>query len=387
MAGSIRLRVGIDGRVLCSPQMRGLARYTVNLLRVLSNHRNLELILICKGEPYRPHLEGVKAKVVVASIDREWKWHLRTLPGLIRREAIDVYHAPADRGLPWRKVSPQVVTVHSSFERAHWRHHHPSLKHKGLYWIHEVTNYLRADRLITVSATTAEELARFRVAKRSKLRIIPLAAAPEFTSEESAEDSDVLSRLGVHPPYFLFVGGYDANKNVETVVAAFDQISDPQMSLVVVADFQWRYKELIQHWRSSLHTFGKISFVATAPGDLPALYRHALASVVSSRWESFSFPVVEAMASGTPVICSRAPALPETAGDAALYFDPESSDELAKVMRLVIRDPALRRQLHEAGIQRAARFSWQRVGELTERVYQEAASAARRRGHLTPMVK
>jgi glycosyltransferase involved in cell wall biosynthesis len=380
LVGTARLRVGIDGRVLCSPQMRGLARYTVNLLRVLSNHRNLELVLICKGEPYGPHLEGVKAKVVVGPTDREWRWHLRTLPRLIRQEAIDVYHAPADRGLPWRKVCPEVVTVHSSFERAHWRQHHLSLKHKGLYWIHEATNYMRADRSITVSATTAEELVRFRVARRSKLRVIPLAAAPEFTSEESAEDSDVLSRLGVHPPYFLFVGGYDPNKNVETVVAAFDQISDSKISLVVVADFLYRYKELMQYWRSSLRTYGQIAFVATAPRDLPALYRHALASVVSSRWESFGFPVVEAMASGTPVICSRGPALPETAGDAAIYFDPESSDELTKVMKQIIRNPALRRQLEQAGIGRAAQFSWQRVGELTERVYQEAANSSKAAG-------
>jgi glycosyltransferase involved in cell wall biosynthesis len=358
--------------------MRGLARYTVNLLRVLSSHRNLELIVICKGNPHRPHLEGVAAKVVVGPTDREWRWHLKTLPDLIRNEAIDVFHAPADRGLPWRKICPQVVTVHGSFERAHWQHQHRSMKQRGLYWTHEVMNYLRADRIITVSATTAEELTRFRVAKRSKLAVIPLAAGPEFTSEESPEDREVMARIGVQLPYFLFVGGYEANKNVETVVSAFNQLANPRIGLVIVADFQWRYEELRERWRNSLATYDQIAFVAVVPGALPALYRHALASVVSSRWESFGLPVVEAMASGAPVIASSAHALPETGGEAALYFNPDSARELVELMRRVIEDSALRRQLRELGIRRAAQFSWQRVGELTARVYQEAARSVPR---------
>jgi glycosyltransferase involved in cell wall biosynthesis len=375
-AGRAGLTVGIDGRVLCSPQVRGLSRYTVNLLRALSTHRDLDMVVICKGEPYAGHLEGIRARVVVGPLDREWTWHLRTLPALIRRETVDVYHAPADRGLPWRKVCPQVVTVHGSYERAHWRSLHTSVKHRGLYWAHEAANRFRADRVIAVSKTTAEELSRLKVAERSKLRVIPLAAGPEFTSVESPHDTDVLSRLGVKGPYILFVGGYEANKNVETVVAAFDRLSDPSVGLVIAADFQWRFEQLREQWRASVAKFDRMVFVAADQCALPVLYRHASACVVASRWESFGFPVVEAMASGTPVISSCAHALPETGGDAAVYFSPESSAELAELMEQVTRNPALGQRLQDAGMRRSADFSWQRVGDSTAEVYREAAAGA-----------
>lgn len=366
-----RLRVGVDGRVLVSPQMRGLTRYTVNLLRALSADDHLDLVLLCHGRPHHRHLEGITAKLVVAPAEREWRWHLQTLPTLIRREELDAFHAPADRGLPWHKVCPEVVTVHGSFERAHWRECHTSTKQRAWYWAHELTNYFRADRVVAVSVTAAEEMARLRVARRSSLRTIPLAAAPEFGAHGSPEERTLLSRLGVRLPYLLFVGGYEPNKNIECAVEAFNLLAEPEVQLVVVADPQWRHASLTQQWKASLPAYARMAFLAVDPTALPALYRHALACVVSSRWESFGLPIVEAMASGTPVLSSNAHALPETAGDAALYFDPGSVEELAELMRAVVGSASLRSRLTAAGLSRAAQFTWQRVAQLTAAVYDE----------------
>jgi glycosyltransferase involved in cell wall biosynthesis len=109
-----------------------------------------------------------------------------------------------------------------------------------------------------------------------------------------------------------------------------------------------------------------------APEDLEGLYGAAACFVLPSRREGFGLPLLEAMSRGVPVACAEASALPEVAGDAALYFDPDRADEVANAVARLVHDPALAEQLRAAGLRRAATFTWERVADETLTVYERA---------------
>jgi glycosyltransferase involved in cell wall biosynthesis len=110
--------------------------------------------------------------------------------------------------------------------------------------------------------------------------------------------------------------------------------------------------------------------------DLEGLYRAAAFAVLPSLYEGFGLPVLEAMARGVPVACSRRSSLPEVAGDAALLFDPENVDEIRTAMERLLTDARLVEQLRTAGCERAALFTWERTAEFTVASYRRALGAA-----------
>ena len=367
-----RLRVGIDGRIFSLEQMRGLTRYSVNLARALAERADVDLVIICKEAPVESHIRGLDAEVWVLPEGRERTWPTITLPRAIRRARVDVFHALADRGLPFVKVCPLVITIHSSFERAHWRTCFPDLKSRTQYWLDAAAVFLLADRVLTVSETTERELQQLRVARRRQLRSIHLAAGPEFSPVSPDHDRQVLETYGLRSPYLVFVGGYDRHKNVETLVTAFAQLATPDHQLVLVADHQWRFEELHRAWRE-LGCFDRLRCIQVHPGDVPALYRNAEVCVVPSLWDSFGLQLVESMACGTPVVASEISTFREVGGDAITTFDPQSPSELAMLLNRVLDDDELRDDLRERGLRRAASFSWEHTAAQTVDVYREVA--------------
>ena len=115
--------------------------------------------------------------------------------------------------------------------------------------------------------------------------------------------------------------------------------------------------------------------------DMPLLYRGARFLVFPSLFEGFGLPLLEAMASDCPVLCSSAASIPEVVGDATLLFDPNDPEEMADSMHRILTDEELRRTLVKAGRERALQFSWERTARETLKVLEEAASIGRRPTH------
>ena len=334
---------------------------------------DVELILFTREDLRPEHLRGIRAKIVQFTAPRETLWSDWALPRMIRREALTLFHAPADRGLPLVSSCPRVVTIHNSYERAHWRKLFPSWKQRLWYWKNEMLNFYGADAVLTVSDTARKELGDARIARANKIHRTYLAPSNDFHPKASLMDSTILKTYNIEPPYVLFVGGYDRHKNVGALTEAFDHAGLMGHLLVIVADHQWQFEELRARWKR-LGCFSRLRLIEAAAEDIPALYRHAELFVNPSFWESFSFPLVEAMACGTPILCSDRPAMREITGGAALLFQPEDIDELTRLLKQVSGDAALKKELRAQGLRRVRMFSWRATAEDTMNAYRAVVS-------------
>jgi len=236
--------------------------------------------------------------------------------------------------------------------------------------LHLPRTLCHATRLISVSDATANELIERLDADPRLVRTIHEGVDPLFAG---ASDDDLPD--GIVEPYVLFVSTLEPRKNVVGILRAFRLLREwgYDGSLILVGRWGWRTdlirKELEQSpVRSWIHHLDSIE-----RPQLANLYRHADALVFPSWIEGFGLPLVEAMASGTPVVTSGTSAMPEVAGPAAVYVDPASPHGIASAVAALRSDPHHRERLIELGRKRATRFSWDRAAEATAAVLREAA--------------
>ena len=172
-------------------------------------------------------------------------------------------------------------------------------------------------------------------------------------------------------PYLFCVSNRKRHKNEFRTVEAFARSGlASEMHLVFTGNCTLELGEHIA--RRDLAS--RVHFMGVVPeAQLPSLYRGAVALVFASLYEGFGLPVLEAMACGTPVLTSNKTALPEIAGDAAVLVDPTSIEEIATAMRRIVSDSALRQQLREKGLMRAARYSWERTAGSVRHLLSTAA--------------
>jgi glycosyltransferase involved in cell wall biosynthesis len=162
-------------------------------------------------------------------------------------------------------------------------------------------------------------------------------------------------------PYLLHVGQAYPHKNLRRLIRAFAQLAPAHRNIRLVLAGKSHYKEtpILKALVYELGLVNQVEFLSyVSPKDLPELYRQALALVYPSLWEGFGLPVLEAMACGTPVICSHGSGAEEVAKHAALLVDPTNTEELRAAMQQVILDEATRTELSKEGVARSATFSW-----------------------------
>ena len=171
--------------------------------------------------------------------------------------------------------------------------------------------------------------------------------------------------------YILYAGAIQPRKNLDILVEAFEKIKEKSagwrtdLKLVLAGAPAWKYKGTLKKIAESRFS-GDIIITGTIGFDkMPALYRNAKLFVFPSLYEGFGIPVLEAMASGIPVICARNSSLVEAGGEAALYFETENGKELVDCMEKIIEDETLEKELINKGLEHVKNFSWEKCAQQT----------------------
>lgn len=236
----------------------------------------------------------------------------------------------------------------------------------------------RATALAVPSGFTMDELRDVAPSLAAKATVVPWPIAPQFCpATEEGGPADELARLGLLRPYILAVGTLEPRKNLAALLDAMQLLWSQEhmkLQLVIAGREGWMNRELLQRIRQ-LQREGRVRYLGgLAEEDLPRVYRHAAVAVYPSLYEGFGLPVLEAMASGTPVITSNNSALREIGEGAALLVDPRDPASLAGAIRRAVEDSGLRKRMRENGLAKAALYSHERAASQMLGVYSSLKS-------------
>lgn len=384
------LRVAFDARSLTSPVVRGWDRYTIGLVAAL-RRRGVEVTLLCRGGApvHADHAARLACPVREIGGRAGMWWEQAALPLALRD--FDVYHAPAEHGVPLLAPCPVVLTLHSATA-----HSYADLIARGLlpgrledylgadldphaptaantYWRAQVA---RADAVIAPSAFARGEIIRFLAVPADRVTAIPLAVDDVLRTAEptSAERARTLERLGVHPPYLLYVGGYEPHKNPAGLIAAFARVHArrPDLQLVLVGSRRPEATLAAAAAARGLAPERDVLLLTGLGDELPALYDGAELFVSLSWRESFGLPALEAMTRGIAVVASAWGAAPEVVDGGGTLVDPRDHDAFAEAVARELADPARGSRARSA----AARFHWDEIADATLDVYRRAGAPA-----------
>ncbi|NEQ99696.1 MAG: glycosyltransferase family 4 protein [Cyanothece sp. SIO2G6] len=313
------------------------------------------------GFAHRPVPKGMTAEQGFKGHLRRLVWTQTQLPEIYRTEQAALLFSPIPESPLYSSVR-SVVTVHDLIPLHFGKPRSPLTLYQRYY----VPAVLRQSyHIIANSQATANDVVTFFNIPARKITPIPLAYG--------AENFRFLDRPT--QPYLVYLGRCDPYKNVGAIIQALAELVGaiaPEITLKIAGSRDPRYTPMLEQQAQALGIAHRVEFLDYVPYDqLPILLGEAIALVFPSLWEGFGLPVLEAMACGTPVITSNRASLPEVAGDAALFIDPDDPATLTDAMLQVITDDELRQQLRQAGLARAQQFSWAKTGAATVEVLRQ----------------
>ena len=381
-------KIGIDARKL---KDFGIGSYIRNLLEAISRE---------------PEAERYRFRVYMRRADREAMPDLpanfeiveEESPGYslaeltrfafrLYRDRLDLFHATHYVLPPLR--SRAVVTIHDIIHLLY-----PQFLPNRLALVYArvmVRRALRrADRIITVSYNSKRDLVDYFGITPARVDVIYNGVSAKFRPDIPPEERQrVAKKYGLRTPYLLFLGGERPHKNAQNVIRAFAEARRSRPELPHVLALAGPMPKNTARIDALIGALDLGSAIAR-PGlidddDLPGLVAGAHVLLYPTLYEGFGLPVVEAMASGTPVLTSSTSALQEIAGGYAFLVDPLDVDAIARGIVALTTDPKIRSDYVELGRKRALDFSWQKAAERTLEVYAEALTGAgtRNREHGT----
>jgi glycosyltransferase involved in cell wall biosynthesis len=363
------LRVGFDGRAFSSPAA-GIRRYATELVSALVGLGEPLQIVALGGHPGAIP-SGVAHVAGSAHPPSNAGWTLIGLPRTAARAGVQLIHAPSYTAPFWAGV-PVVLTIHDvSYEL------HPEWYPYRRDWLRRYF-YRRsaqgAARVVTDSAFSASEISRAYGITSERVAVIPLGVHPAFGAGDSNLPLELPST--VMEPFLLHVGDLHERRNLVVVVEALLEArrhfgGAAAMSLVLAGVDRGMGEGLCAMAAEAGAPEAVVALGPVEENRIHALYRGALALVYPSLYEGFGLPLVEAMASGTPVLASHEASMPEVLGGAGVLLDPRDVSAWRDAIIRLVNDAALRDDLRARGLARAATFTWQRTARRTLEVYRE----------------
>ncbi|GIL14907.1 MAG: glycosyl transferase family 1 [Chloroflexota bacterium] len=379
------MRIGIDFSPLAyGNRTRGIGAYAENLVAaLLAQDATTEYFLFTtRGiEAYElpfaraPNAHPVRLPVPPMGRATPLVSHQLILPLRARALHLDALHLiavpynPSTPAVPLRAGAPTVITL---FDVMPLRLSETLLKnprHRRFYnW--QLDACRRAAMLLTASHAAAQDLARFDIAPREKIRVVPLAPPPLAAPTHRRDVAD----LADSAPFLLHVGGAEPQKDQPTVLRAFGLLCrNPAFrhNLILAGKQHGDDMPALEMSTRAARRILRLSNATRA--DLDLLYARCDAFIFPSLYEGFGLPTLEAMRAGAPVVTTNVAALPEVTRGASLLVEAKNPQAVANAVRRILDDERVRVTLRQAGERRAREFSWARAAELTRAVYAEVA--------------
>ncbi|NOZ62198.1 MAG: glycosyltransferase family 4 protein [Calditrichaeota bacterium] len=374
------MKICIDARVVIN-EKTGIGNYTYNLIKSLLqiDRKNEYLIYVFSGLAESHPLQKLEyenlSKRIISLRPVTSKQQI-AVRKLLAHDSPDVYHYP-NWDVP---IFQNVKTIFTIHDLTYLLHKNFYAKHSRLKEIYTFLNIKygikKAEKIISVSQTTKDDLQKLFEISDSKVKVINEAFEEKFLERFTVgHQKKVLSAFGIGEKYFLFVGERRPHKNLPRIIEAFQkfQQKNRDYSLVIIGKSYAQYKEDLKTIERL--KLGKNVVVLNYVKDefMPVLFQAAEAFVFASLYEGFGIPVLEAMASETPVITSNISATNEISGDAAIKVNPYNAKNIADAMNRITKDESLRKNLVERGKKRVKQFSWEKTAQQTLLLYEEIA--------------
>ncbi len=356
----------------------GLSRYTASICNALAN-KKIDYSLVTPAYPFP--IDAVHKALKPFGLNTKRFFTTYPLSASLCVNTLTHLTTQQMASLLWLNpyLHPTVVTVHDIVphlvrhdrEQSTFRHpidhYFDNLAMKGL---------LQADVIIAISQFTRNTIIEALSCPEEKIRVIFYGLDHKvFKPVEVTDTFRARYHLPAENRYLVYVGAESPRKNLPTLLKVFSKLvaKYPELRLIKVGtpEYLQQYNEL-QILIQELDLENFVIFVDHPPEeDLVAFYNLADIFVFPSMYEGFGMPPLEAMACGTPVVCSNAASLPEVVGDAAVTLDPSDTQAWVAAIEQVLNDTALQSDLRERGLKRARQFTWERTAQKTLEVYQE----------------
>jgi glycosyltransferase involved in cell wall biosynthesis len=367
------LKIGIDARLF---DESGVGRYIRNLvfhLAEIDTYNHYYLFLLKKNIPQKfpRNIIKVEANYGWYGVDEQLK-----LPRLLAKYDLDLMHFP-HFNIPLFYRGKFIVTIHDLL------HQHFSMsrattldpisyrvKRAGYARVFH-RSVSKATKIITPSEFVKEQLTSEWNVDEDKIIVTHEAVEESLIATNKKITNEDFKKLAkkysVNHPYLYYVGNAHPHKNVERLIRVFASIHQkfPHIQLVVSGPEDYFWTRIKKEGLGE----GVVATGFVTDRELVTFYKNALAYVMPSLEEGFGIPLLEAMATGTPVVCSKAGSLPEVAGKAALFFDPTSDEDILKKLSKLIKDESLQKELVQKGNVRVKEFSWDTLAKQTLQIY------------------
>jgi len=348
----------------------GISQYMINIFKRLPELCGEDEYVLFMTRSDREHFETGQSRVKIVAYP-DWigspvvniLWHLIWLPVALAKHGCDCVFMPAgNRRLGWWYGVPSISTVHD-LSQLHVEGKYDPFR---MFYIKRVLPRMmkRLDHIVAVSKATRRDLESHVGIDPESIDVVYNGADLESYKPQGKNEAAkrVRKKLGVDAPYILYTARLEhPGKNHVRLIKAFAQLKRETgiPHKLVLAGSPWLGAEAIY---AAVRGFGveqHVCFPGFVPNDeLPSLYSGADLFVFPSLFEGFGIPLLEAMASGTPLCASNVASIPEVVRDAGLLFDPDKVDEIQHAMALLLTDRKLRARMAKRGLHQASLFSW-----------------------------
>ena len=356
-------KIVVNARFLTQP-MTGTQRYAYNIVQRFP--RDVRLVAPEPPAPPYPRIPPERVDVARSRFSSHL-WEQFVLPKHVSRD--ELLWSPGGLGSVFIKNYVLTITDLALFENPECYGRAFGAWYRTMY----PRAARNARRILTISDFTRGVISRILRIPDKNIVVTHLGVDERFRPQPDAGIAAMRERLGIGEKYVLAVGAVSPRKNIARLLEAWDRVADrvPDAQLVLVAEDKFAFSGMAGMERLPRRC---VHLKGIDDDTLALLYAGAAVFAYPSIYEGFGLPVVEAMASGAPVVTSNVTSLPEVAGDAAVLVDPYDTDAIGEAIVSVLDDRSLRDSLRSKGFARAAAFSWDRTARETWATLQEAAS-------------